>query len=270
MKGRKTLKTIKYLSLFLTACSGMRDGQETCFDFTEVAAREPDRVQYTVPVVDFDTQLTTPTAVPDVTTQVCINATCTPELPRCNGDVGQCWREYPGPIDAVKVFDFPYGLTNVVLRLSAPGYVPTDYPMGGPIIGAPDGSLSMRGVGIVLVKQETYAAIHGQVGTVPDPLRGTLAVRVLDCRLQRAEGVEVSGYNADLRGATAFSLSNNNLATAARLQTDQRGVVGFFNLPSQTVDVEVATWNISPVTLNIRPGTLTLAEMRWGLDQFGQ
>lgn len=127
-----------------------------------------------------------------------------------------------------------------------------------------------RGTGIVLVKQETCAALHGQVGTVPDPLRGTLAVRVLDCALQRANGVEVSTYNADLGGSEAFSMSTSNLATGSRLQTDQRGVVGYFNLPAQTIDVEVFTWDIAPVTLNIRPGTLTLAELRWGIDQFGR
>lgn len=242
---------------------------DTCFDFVEVIPREPGRVQYTVPVVDFDTQLTAPIPVPGVTVQVCTNATCIPELPLCDGEVGNCWREFPGPSPAVRVFDFPFGLNNAVMRFAAPGYIPTDYVLGGPMIGSPEGDLALRGVGIVLVKQETYTALHDQVGAAPDPSRGTLGIRVLDCALQRSAGQTLEAWNANLDGATGFSLSSGNLVTDSRMTTDQRGVVGFFNLPTQTLDVWVPAWS-NPVTYNIRPGTLTLAELRWGLEQFGQ
>lgn len=268
---QQSLSILTALALATSAClTDLEDGSATCFDYTQVAEREPGRVQYTVPVVDFDTQLTAPSAVPDAIITVCTNATCIPEFPVCAGDVGACWREFPGPSPAVKVLDFPFGLGNVTIRASAAGYVPTDYPLGGPLIGTPDGSLAARGIGIVLVKQETFAALHAQVGAVPDPLRGTLALRVLGCGLQRLGGQTLEAYNADLRGAEAFSLSTGNLASGASLTTDQRGVVGFFNLPAQTIDAWVPAWGLPPATYNVRPGTLTLAEYRWGIDEFGQ
>jgi hypothetical protein len=248
----------------------MASEDDTCLDYVEVAPREPGRVQYTVPVVDFDTQLTAPIPVPGAALQVCLNATCEVTLPVCNGDVGTCYREFEGPNAAIRVLDFPYGLTNVTLRWSAPGYVPTDYPLGGPLIGAPDGSLQVRGIGIVLVREATYAAMHAQVGATPDPTRGTLALRALGCSLQRQAGVYVESYNANLGGATQWSLSTGNLVTDAQVLTDDRGVVGYFNLPAQTLDVTVPAWDEPPRTFNVRPGVLTLAELRWGLEEFGQ
>jgi hypothetical protein len=268
---RTSLSIHAALALSTSAClTEMLPGDDTCLTYVEVVPREPGRVQYTVPVVDFDTQLTAPVSVAGAALKVCTNATCLPEYPVCDGEVGNCWREFPGPSPAVRVLDFPYGLTNVTIRVSADGYVPTDYPLNGPLIGSPDGSLAVRGIGIVLVKRETFAALHGQVGTVPDPLRGTLALRVLDCGLQRSAGSTLEVYNGDTRGATAFSLSTGNLATAGRLDTDRRGVVGLFNLLPQTADLWAPGGSLAPVTYNVRPDTLTLAEYRWGIDEFGQ
>lgn len=262
----------RVLLLLLAGCMpDMLPGDDTCLDYVEVVPREPGRVQYTVPVVDFDTQLTAPIPVPQAKLAVCTNSTCEPQLPLCDSaELGQCYREFPGPNPAVRVLDFPFGLGNVTLRWSAPGYVPTDYPMGGPLIGTPDGSLAVRGIGIVLVKETTYAALHAQLGVAPDPSRGTLAVRVLDCSLGRTAGATMEPYNAVLVGSTGFSLSTNNLASGADLTTDQRGVVGFFNLPPQTLDVSIPAWELQPTTFNVRPGTLTLGELRWGLEEFGQ
>lgn len=248
----------------------MASEDDTCLDFVTVVPREPGRVQYTVPVVDFDTQLTAPIPVSGATLRVCLNATCEVELPLCNGDVGSCYRESPGPNPAIRVLDFPFGLTNVTLRWSAPGYVPTDYVMGGPLIGSASGDLALRGVGIVLVSEATYASMHAQVGAVPDPARGTLALRVLGCDLNRLAGAPLETFNANINGSTGFSLSTGNLLTDARIETDARGVVGFLNLLPQTLDVFIPAWDQQPTTFNVRPGTLTLGEMRWGLDQFGQ
>lgn len=262
-----------YYLLPLLACSCITipdDGGDTCFDYMELIDREPGRVQYTVPVVDFDTQLSAPVALPGAQLKVCINATCIPEFPKCTEETGNCYREFPGASPALRVLDFPYGLTNVTLRFSLEGYVPTDYPMGGPLVGSMDGALAMRGVGIVLVKNETYAALHAQVGGVPDPTRGTLAARVLDCSMGRAANQQMSSYNANLSGSSGFSLSSSNLASGADLTTDQRGVVGYFNLLPQTLDVQIVNWPFHPTTFNVRPGTLTLGELRWGLEQFGQ
>lgn len=265
------MKQLILLATLLTGClTEYDDADDTCYDYVTLTPATAGRVQYTVPVVDFDTQLSAPVALPGAALQVCINATCLPEFPRCTGEVGNCYREFPGPSPALRVLDFPFGLTNVTLRFSLTGYVPTDYVLGGPVVGSPNGEASLRGVGIVLVKEETFSALHAQVGTTPDPTRGTLAVRVLGCDLQRAAGQTLTAYNANLNGASGFSLSSSNLASGSDLTTDQRGVVGYFNLPPQTIDVTILDWPFQPTTFNVRPGTLTLAEMRWGLEEFGQ
>lgn len=260
----------RMIALFLFGCSAMKPSEETCLDYVEMAPRDPGRVQYVVPVVDFDAQLYAPIPVRDATFQVCLNASCDVQLPTCDVEAANCYRELPGPNPVVRVIDFPFGLTNVVLRWSAPGYIATDYVLGGPLVGSPSGELSVRGIGIVLVKETTWTSLHAQVGAVPDPTRGALATRVLDCSLQRGSGIEMAAWNADLDGGTPFSLSSSNLVTDARLTTDERGVVGFFGLPAQTLDVFLPGFDLPPVTYNIRPNTLTLAELRWGLDQFGQ
>jgi hypothetical protein len=142
--------------------------------------------------------------------------------------------------------------------------------LGGPLIGTPEGSLAVRGIGIVLVKNETYVAMHAQVGLNPDMSKGTLATRVLDCGLSRMADAEMEAWNANTQGAVGFSLSSNNLLTDSRMETDQRGVVGFLNLPPQTLDVWIPEWSERATTFNVRPGVLTLGELRWGLEEFGQ
>lgn len=233
-----------------------------------MAPPPPGRVLYIVPVVDFDSQLYAPTEVPAVALIVCTSAACTTPFTD--------WQRLDGPAPFVWVLSFPAGLSNAVLRFSAPGYVPMDYVLGGPMVGTPAGDLTVKGVGVPLLKEATLASLYAQVGLpMVDLTRGTYAARVLTCDGVRATQATVQPTTGDVASpAVAFSLSNNNLATASSLETDQRGVAGFFNLPPQTLDVQ--GWTDTGVALGsattvlVRPGVVTLSELRPGLDQWGQ
>jgi hypothetical protein len=269
------MKTTIAISCLMFACSSMAPIDDTydsefvfdCLDQSmEILPRPDDRVVYITPVVDFDTQLTSPTAVGDVSLTVCTSAAC--DVPFTD------WQRLPGPSSIVWVLSFPQGLSNAVLRFSAPGYVGTDYVLGGPLIGTPSGNLEVHGIGVPLVSLSTYQSLHGQVGTVPDTLKGTFAARIIDCHGKRASGVEVEPvYGEDVSGSVPFALSNNNFASDTKLKTDARGVAGFLNLPAQTFDVQaVASFGevISSTTVPVRAGVVTLAEIRPGLELWGQ
>jgi hypothetical protein len=116
-----------------------------------------------------------------------------------------------------------------------------------------------------------------------DMSRGVLAIRTLNCTIDktagrfgvRASGVVVEPVGGSVDGsAIPFRLSNNNLATGATLETDERGVAGFVNLAAQSIDVIAkAPYGREyggPTTLLVRPMVITLAELRDGLDVWGQ
>lgn len=281
----KTKLNMFAIIALLVACRPLDDADDTysslyhwyCLDEKpEIVEREPGRVTYVMPVVDFNSQPSSPSPVPDVTMRVCTNAVCMPEFPLCDGEPGQCYNVGPGPAPFVMVLDFPYGFVNGILRFQAPDYVDMDYVLGGPMIGTPEGEMQVRSLGITMVPIASRDSIYAQVGVSEvDPDRGTLALRTLDCRGQRASGVLVSPSDGDVDDpAVAFSLSNNNLATPTSLRTDERGVAGFINLAPQTIDVIGLTPGgepfVTPTTLNVRSGVITLAELRIGLDVWGQ
>jgi hypothetical protein len=174
------------------------------------------------------------------------------------------------------ILDFPYGFANAVLRFRAPGYVDMDYLLGGPMIGTPSGEMTVRAIGVPLLLEATRNSIYSQVGlSSVDAARGVLAARTLDCRGERASGVLVQPWLGDVQSpAVAFSLSNNNYAAAESLETDERGVAGFINLAPQNIDVIALAPGgetfVSPTTINIRSGVITLAELRMGLGLWGQ
>lgn len=274
----KTLHILTALGLTVGACTPMDSAADSydskyrwpCLNSGEqiqVAARDPGRVTYVVPVVDFDSQLTAPTTVPGATLTICTSAAC--DAPFTD------WQRLQGPAEYVWVLSLPYSLSNAVLRFSAPGYIPMDYVLGGPMIGAPTGELTVKGIGIPLVKETTLTALYNQVGlSGVDLTRGVFAARVLDCSGERAASSTVTTSVGNVTGSIPFALSNNNLATPTTLETDSRGVAGFMNLPPQTLDV--VGWSSTGLqigdvtTMPIRAGAITLAELRPGLELWGQ
>jgi hypothetical protein len=265
-----------------TACTQLDPGSDTyhsvnqwrCIDEqTMPVTVTPARVKYSIPIVDFNSQPSAPTPVVGLGIKVCTNQRCDPEYPICASDSQQqCVRISGGPVQYV--FDFPYGLANGWLQLSAPDYTNMDYILGGPMIGKPDGSLEVTGNVATMVPVTTLEDIYRSVGVDHvDPERGTLAIRILDCLGIRAPGMLLSTVVED-PGSVAFSLSNGNIATPNTLETDPRGVAGIVNLAPQAVDVIAITPDGrdygGPTTINVRPNTITLAELRDGLDVWGQ
>lgn len=262
---------MKYLVyLLLAGCGAMAPGGDTynsevtwkCLGSpAAVPTAAGDRVTYAVPVVDFDSQLYAPTTVPGAQLLVCTSAAC--DVPFTD------WQGGPGAngLPFLWALSFPAGASNITLRFTAPGYVPMDYALGGPMVQ------DAEGVGIPLVKETTLASLQAQVGLgAVDPHRGTYAARVLDCGNTRASDVNITAtpVTAD---AVMFSLSNDNLATRATLETDERGVAGFFNLLPGTMDVTGLVGGkqvAEPVTVNVRPGVITLTEVRPSLGVWGQ
>jgi hypothetical protein len=269
-------------ALVVSACTPLESPDDSyrsvyqwqCIDEPTVpAAVAPARVKYSIAVVDFNSQPTAPTPVAGLGIKVCTNQRCDPEFPICADDMQQqCVRISGGPV--AYVFDFPYGLSNGWLQLSAEGYSNMDYVFGGPMIGRPNGSMELTGNAIPMVPRTTLEDIYRSVGIEAiDETRGTLATRILDCLGTRAPGMLLDAVVED-PASVAFSLSNGNIATPNTLETDPRGVAGIVNLQPQAVDVFALTPDGrqygGPTTLNVRPNTITLAELRDGLDVWGQ
>jgi hypothetical protein len=86
--------------------------------------------------------------------------------------------------------------------------------------------------------------------------------------------VKVTAVSGNLSDATKFHLSNSSTVTASADATDERGVAGFVNVVPQNVDVTaVADLGVTVaegITIPIRPNTITQAELRFGIDRWGQ
>ncbi|MGC4091514.1 MAG: hypothetical protein QM756_27270 [Polyangiaceae bacterium] len=249
-----------------------------------IASRTPDRVHYRVAIVDFDSQPppNMPTAVEGLEITVCGSPSCNPPFTEPTVVIHN-------PIEGAPPYlfdiEFPYNFSNGSLRLTAPGYAPMDYVFGGPLNGPPEGGYVVMGQTIPLLKVTTRDTIYNDLGLPgpADPTRGVLAVRTLNCQRnmtgaqgQRAAGVRLHAIpEAPPAPAVAWTLSFSNRATPNKLETDARGVAGFVNVLPGTIDVE----GIAPVgegtpygetALRVRAGVITLAEVRMGIDRFGQ
>jgi len=213
-------------------------------DEPEMADRETGRVQYTLPVADSDGA-----AVPDLTVNVCGDPGCPEELPKCVNDAGQCF-EVSGDRDLV--FSFPFGFDGV-LRFTAPGFVETNYVLGGPMIGTPDGQLEVDG------QRLTMASSQSIVNTQ----RGSLVLKALGCDGQPASGVRVQPVSGSV-------LSEG---PAAGLVTDDQGVVTSDNMQPDAATLAAIAPDGSEyarVTALIRANAVTVAELRIGIGVWGQ
>lgn len=262
------------------------------------AERTPSRVQYRVPIVDFDSQPNTPRAVVGLTVTVCDNAACDPPLPTCTAGATPAPTEQcvsvnntlPGVPPYVYQIDLPYQFSNGYLKLEAPNYAEMSYILGGPMIGAPEGGSLVIGLAIPVLTLAARANAYRDVGAAEgqDATGGVLAVRTLDCvrnfgRLspmipegRRAAQVRVEAQpTAPPAPAVAWSVSGNNVFSQDNLLTDARGVAGYLNIQGGSLAVTA----IAPIDVNypevvqsfrLRAGVITLAELRDGLGVWGQ
>jgi hypothetical protein len=265
-----------------------------CLDEPQpVVDRMPSRIQYRVPIVDFDTQTSALTAVAGLVVQVCGNASCDPALPPCPAGgattpIEQCFTQInPLPVPYVYEFDLPWQFTNGILKLTAPGYAEMNYIFGGPMIGPPEGGSLVIGLPIPLLRNSARANAYLDCGVSSvDPTRGTVAVRTLDCRRNlrnlsmtvpegsRAPMVTVSALD-EVENGVAWALSNDNTFSPNTLQTDPRGVAGYLDTDVGVVRLVAEApigrqYPAAPPNLRVRPNVITLAELRDGLGRWGQ
>lgn len=245
------------------------------------------RVNFVIPIADFDSQPSVATAVPGLNITVCKDPGCA--MPAVPPEV-TIVNEPPGT--PRYVISFPYNFSNGSLRLTAPNYVPMDYPFGGPMVGPPEGGNTWLGLAIGMLTTSRLATLYENLGlTTVDLTRGVLALRTLNCLRTAATpfaGVRASDVRVEVLPnepappAVGWSLSNGNVATPNVLITDERGVVGFANVPAPfgyrvraiaPVGPEGEGPGTTPYPSNglgvqARPGVITLAEIRpsyaWG------
>jgi hypothetical protein len=253
---------------------------------TLTEAPDPARVRYTVPIFDFNSKLTSPTAVRDLQVDVC-SGSCEQTLQRCTtpepSPDEQCYGVGEDVSPLVLAFDLPFAFSNGILRFSAPGYVALDYVLGGPMMGSPEGDMTVRGLPLSLFSEQSRALLYGEVGvSTVDPTRGMLLVRALNCLRQtgplggfegtRAQDLGIEAMNVEaVAGAVGFSLSSDYIATPGAIRTEATGVGGFASVAPGAIGVRAQTpGGEITTTVRTRPNVITLAELRPGLDVWGQ
>jgi hypothetical protein len=247
-----------------------------------------------VPIVDFDTQTTMLSQVPDLNIAVCSNAACDPPMPTC--PTGTTLTPTQQCVTVTNIagvlyeIDLPWSFTNGSLKLTAPLYAEMNYIFGGPMIGAPEGGPLVIGLGIPLLRESARVSAYLDCnGTPVNADRGTLAVRTLDCKrnfsaadptmmtreASRAANVSVEAFDGEPENGCAWTLSNDNTFSKNSLKTDPRGVAGYLDtdvgllrlVAESPVGVQ---YPASPPNLRVRPNVITLAELRDGLGRWGQ
>jgi hypothetical protein len=260
------------------------------------------RVTYLVPVVDFDSPSPNqPVAVPNVQLTVCTSDSCNPPaacFPSCAIP--------PAPSSTVVIqqaspmqpflyaINVPWGTEAVTLRASAPGYVASEYYVGGPMLGPPEGGNTVFGLPFFLLTEAARAALHTQVGLGEvNEANGILAARTLNCDramsptpnglpLQgvRAAGVRIEMVNLEPpESAVPWVLSFGRRASKDLFVTDDRGAAGFANLPPTGYLVEgiapapegsAAGFKYGRTLATVRANTITIVEVREGQEAWGQ
>jgi hypothetical protein len=238
-----------------------------------MAEREPGRVQYVLPVVDFgDAFGGTPEAVANLNVQVCADPACSSELALCSDGAEPCYQvTATEQLPYVLKFDFPFAFDGT-LRFSAPGYVDLDYVLGGPMVGQPSGEMQVIGGTITMLSTTALAAFYTGLGqSTVDTMRGVLMLRTLDCQGQPSGGLNIRPVSGDFESpAVPYRLSNSNPISQS-LQTP--GVAGVVNLQPQsttvaaTVDTGAEYARASAI---VRASAITLIELRSGLGVWGQ
>jgi hypothetical protein len=260
----------------------------------------PTRIKYVVQIGDFDVG----GLIPNLLVQACVTTNCDP-LPDCPAGMDptptQSCAIVTPPSAALPAYtiNLPYGLSNGGLKLTEPvNYVEMDYFFGGPMIGLPelalaDGGDTVVGLAIPVIKKTTRQRVYDEVGVpVVDSTRGVVAVRTLNCLRQPATGTP-TGLAAVPQGQRAariavkaipdspedsvpWTLSTGNSFSPNKLVTDGRGVAGFLNAPSQITDLiavlpdGVSTILPTSTSTRVRADVITLAELRPGVDVWGQ
>lgn len=235
--------------------------------------QRPPGVAFVVPIVDFANP---PTPPRDLRILVCQDNDfdCTQPLPIPD-------MQPEGAPAYVHQLNLPFGFEGY-LRLTATGYIQSEYYFLGPVIGGPNGEQVIYGDGIGLPRNDTIDNFFDQFGQGAARQAGTglVGLRVYDCRnesaeaqqartvnqLRRATGVRLELVNSEAR---AWTLVGGRPAAPApgnpSLSTDDRGVAGFFNIQPMALIVQAIAPNgerYGQTNVTVRPDQLTQANIR--------
>ena len=225
-------------------------------------------VAYIVPILDFANPLLG--GPPGLKIEVCIISDL------------NCMGPLPVPItepDPMRPFlhqiSFPIAPAPFqgYLKLTAPGYMDTAYYFGGPMIGDPLNEMmpqAIIGDTISMPRISSINEFYAQLSPdVRDTSTGLLALRVFNCKRERAENVTLALTNGE---ASNWALINN-LPAANRqdngmtpIPTDTQGVAGFANMKPTTAIVEGVTpdglTRFGNQSFTVRANQLTFGEIR--------
>jgi hypothetical protein len=165
------------------------------------------------------------------------------------------------------------------LRLSAPGYLQTEYYFLGPMFGVPGWSDEIPPRRIRMWRQQTQVEIVQQLGLDVSPEMGTLMLAVSDCEGHPAAGVQLELPSAN-SGLAWVETDDLITASIPPPSTDESGVAGFFRVNPGAVPVEASLPCPGPygafenqacagpavrfgrAALIVRANTVSLAEIR--------
>jgi hypothetical protein len=219
---------------------------------------QPEAVIYAVPIVDFANP---PTPPPMLDVKV------------CQSNDRDCLSPIPVPItpDPMRPYivriPVPYGLEGY-LRLEAPGYVPTEYNFGGPMVGSRDRQPVVIGEAIPMLRTTTMDNLYADVSETRQPGTGVLAIRTIDCQGQRAAGVLLDPINPVGFQWTLIS----NLPRGGSEPTDIRGVAGLGNVEPGVIAVQARMGETAygRTAIRVKPDEFAVGEVRWDLDTYGR
>jgi hypothetical protein len=222
---------------------------------------------YVVPIQDFANPLITP---PMLKIDVCIasDLNCTTPVTSALPPITR-----PDPAQPVYRIQLP---TEPVpfegyLRLTADGYIQTEYYFSGPMVGNPlnpDMPQVVIGQPITIPRVSSINEFFTRItpGAVRDENAGILALRVLNCDAQRSPNITLE-LNTD---GVPFALANNQPvgpdSDGSVPRTDTRGVAGFVNVPAGGTAIVEAVLpdgrRFGRNGLAVRPNQLTAGEIR--------
>ncbi|HET9957405.1 MAG TPA: hypothetical protein VFQ61_23060 [Polyangiaceae bacterium] len=195
------------------------------------------------------------------------------------------------PVYALPV---PYGAIGY-FRLTAPDYMPQEYYLGGPLIGAPgsvmvpftlpDGTATtgaiMQAQPLTLVRTKDADDLAFKVMATRDPNQAIVAVRTVNCKYEPAAGVTITLERAANRPVPFTYRSSLALSSDpdAPEPTDENGLAGFANIafPTGNPGYSVLLEGTAPtgekygkIAILVRPGQISTAEIRVSPEAFGR
>ncbi len=228
----------------------------------------PPGLGFAMVVVDFNNPMGA-MAIPGLKIKVCqiLDFPCVEPLPI------PVMSEIPGrPPPLIAGGPFPYGFEGY-LNFDAPGYLPTEYYFSGelgfnldPWDGTPPTVVSEP---ISLPRELRINEFFQQLTGNPanrNTNSGIIALRTFNCLGQRAAGVSLE-LQTDTTGTEIPWVFAGGLPAAGTV-TDKQGVAGFANMSLEMGNV-IRVRGVTPngtrygdVAINVRPNTLTFAEVR--------